>query len=140
MFLTTTIDTILSDSPYQPPTNDKTSAVEPVPDSDSALFLPYAQLGLRLLGVMFFVDGVGAVFGGAIQGLFHARAYSDAGYPVPIDPHSVGWAAGGVPHLIAGLYLIVGGNWVLLNVFTNSRRKTVDSHENIDDFATSESD
>ena len=86
---------------------------------------------------MFVVDGVGAIFGGAIQGLFQARAYSDAGYAVPIDPHSVGWAAGGVPHLIAGLYLIVGGNWVLLNVFTSSRRQNVAAHEHTDDIAAS---
>lgn len=73
-----------------------------------------------MLGVMLLVDGLGAVFGGLIQGILQHRAYAEAGYNVLFDPHSTGWAAGGVPCLIAGVYFVVGGNWVLENVFTGS--------------------
>lgn len=117
-----------------------TPADKSLPGGDLPAMLPFAQLGLRLLGVMFVVDGVGAMFGGTIQGLFQAQAYSDAGYSVPIDPHSVGWAAGGLPHLIAGIYLIVGGNWVLLHVFASSQRPNESPGEHADDIADSEKD
>jgi|JI9StandDraft_2_1071091.scaffolds.fasta_scaffold95934_1 hypothetical protein len=129
---TTNIDTILSDSPFQQPTNNGPSAIEPASGMESPPLLPFAQLGLRLLGLMLFVDGVGAIFGGAVQGIFQARAYSNAGYEVQLDPHSVAWVASGVPILIAGLYFIVDGNWVLRNVFTSSRNQNTSLRERTD--------
>jgi hypothetical protein len=133
----------LSESPYQPPTDqmapaDKSLTRGDLVGGDLPALLPFAQLGLRLLGVMFVVDGVGAMFGGAIQGLFQAQAYSDAGYSVPIDPHSIGWAAGGLPVLIAGIYLIVGGNWVLLHVFASPHRPHESSPVAVSDTRQSE--
>jgi hypothetical protein len=130
----------LSESPYQPPTDQVTPADKSLPGGDLPAMLPFAQLGLRLLGVMVVVDGVGAMFGGAIQGLVQAQAYSDAGYSVTIDPHSVGWAAGGLPHVIAGIYLVVGGNWVLLNIFASSQRPNDPLYEHTDDIAASDTD
>ena len=109
-------------------------------DVDTASLLPLAQLGLRLLGVMLVVDGVGAMFGGVIQGLLQAWAYSQAGYAVPIDPHSAGWAVGGLPHLIAGLYFIVSGNWVLHNVFASPRQQNIAQREDADGLVASDSD
>lgn len=58
------------------------------------------QRDFTMLGVMLLVDGLGAVFGGLIQGILQHRAYAEAGYNVLFDPHSTGWAAGGVPCLI----------------------------------------
>ncbi len=115
-------------------------AGEPTPDVDTLPLLPFAQLGLRLLGVMLVVDGVGAMVGGVIYGLLLARAYSDVGYAVLIDPHSAGWAAGGVPYLIAGLYLIVGGDWVLRNVFASSGQQNSAQREDTDDLVASDTD
>ena len=111
----------MSDSPYRPPppghpTQEAESGSAIAPGS----LLPFAQLGLRLLGVMLIVDGLGAMFGGLIQGLLQAQAYADAGYDVLIDPHSAGWAAGGIPHFVIGFYLTVGGTWILRNVFMSS--------------------
>jgi hypothetical protein len=102
--------------------------------------LPFAQLGLRLLGIMLVVDGAGALLGGFVQGLFQAKAYLDAGYSLPIDPHSAGWVAGGIPHLIAGFYLIISGNWVLLSVFASSGRWHTARREDTDDVAESITD
>ena len=89
---------------------------------------------------MLIVDGIGALFGGLIQGLLQARAYSDAGYAIPIDPHSAGWVAGGIPHLIVGLYLIIGGDWVLRNVFTSSRNQVVTPREAPDNITAPETE
>lgn len=130
---TTKIDTIMSESPNQQPTNNGITAIEPVTGMESPPLLPFAQLGLRLLGLMLFVEGVAAIFGGAVQGIFQARAYSIAGYDVQLDPHSVAWVASGVPILIAGLYFIVDGNWVLRNVFTSSRNQNAALRERADE-------
>ncbi|MFO0817787.1 MAG: hypothetical protein U1A77_07595 [Pirellulales bacterium] len=114
----------LNDSPTQQQhTSQEQSETNIHSGANSHTLLPFAQLGLRLLGVMLIVDGVGAMFGGVIQGLLQARLYADAGYKASIDPHSAGWAAGGIPHLVAGIYLIIGGDWVLRNVFTSSHRE-----------------
>lgn len=129
---TTNIENILSNLPYQSQMDDETHANGSIHRFDSPQLLPFAQLGLRLLGIMFVVDGIGAIFGGAVHWLFLAREYSDAGYEVPIDSHSVGWVASGVPLLIAGLYLIASGNWVLINVFSSSRRQNVEEPEHTD--------
>ncbi len=123
----------MSDSPYQPPLSTQKPENKTTTGTDTSSILPFAQLGLRLLGVMLTIDGIGAIFGGVIQGLLQAKAYADAGYAVPLDPHSAGWAAGGIPHIVAGVYLIVSGNWVLDKVFTPSNRAdgnaTVESGE-----------
>ena len=122
---------VLSESPYQPPNQLSQVAPEDSSDGYSAdTFLPFAQLGLRLLGVMFVLDGVSAIFGGLFQGLMQARAYVNAGYGMHVDPHSVGWAAGGIPHIVVGLYLTIGGNWVLQKVFTAAQRSVDGSPEN----------
>lgn len=84
--------------------------------------LPFAQLGLHLLGIMLFVDGAATITGGAIQSLFQARAYQAAGYTYTFDPHSAGWMASGVPYILGGLYLALDGRWVLSNIFTLASR------------------
>jgi hypothetical protein len=110
----------LDDSPYQPPVNPQADIVSREADLNRRELLPFAQLGLRLLGIMFVVDGLGALCGGMLQGLLQAYAYTSVGYDVPIDPHSVGWVAGGVPHLLVGSYFIVSGDWILQNIFMSS--------------------
>ena len=117
----------LSDSPYRHASSGSTSQEgDFVAVTTSRSLLPFAQLGLRLLGVLLIADGLGAMFGGLIQGMIQARAYAEAGYDVLIDPHSAGWAAGGIPHLIIGVYLTVGGNWILHNVFVATRGSSRD--------------
>lgn len=88
---------------------------------DTRRLLPYAQLGLRLLGVMLLVDGIATVAGGAVQALLQARAYQASGYEYIFDPYSVGWIASGVAYALGGLYLAIGGRWVLANIFTPVR-------------------
>ena len=68
---------------------------------------------------MFFVDGLSSIVGGFVQNLFQTWAYAESGYDVTVDPHSAGWAAGGLPYLAAGTYLMVGGNRLLYAVFTS---------------------
>ena len=108
------------ESPYLPPSQTDDLPDQKASDLTSLSMLPYARLGLRLLGVMLIVDGVGAICGGLIYGLMQLGAYSAAGYSIPVDAHAAGWAMGGIPYLVAGLYLVVSGNWVLRNVFAPS--------------------
>lgn len=68
------------------------------------------------------------MLGGFVQGLVQGRAYASQGYGVVVDPHSAGWAAGGIPHLIIGIYLVVGGNWILQNVFLPFERPSSSTH------------
>jgi hypothetical protein len=85
---------------------------------DSAKLLPYAQLGLRLLGVLLFVDGIGAVTGGTFYAVILARAYARSGYAYTWDAHSIGWIASGCPLIAAGIYLMLDGKWVLKKIFS----------------------
>lgn len=87
-------------------------------DVSASSLLPYAQLGLRLLGVMMIVDGAGAVLGGLAYWFVNAKAYWDARIPVPADPQAVGWIMAGIPSLLCGLYFVVNGAWVLKYVFS----------------------
>ncbi|WP_144059472.1 DoxX family protein [Rhodopirellula sallentina] len=112
-------DPALTSQPYHPPAMPNEDPSVDMDRTHKASLLPYAQLGVRLLGVMFFVDGLSSIFGGLIQNTFQTQAYAESGYDVAIDPHSAGWAAGGLPYLVAGLYLMVGGNWLLFAVFTS---------------------
>lgn len=118
----------LSDSPYRPPPDKQPAQqADHEPAVNSHSLLHFAQLGLRLLGVLLVADGLGAILGGFVQGLVQGRAYAAQGYGVVVDPHSAGWAAGGVPLLLIGVYLVVGGNWILQNVFLPSRRSASDA-------------
>ena len=109
----------MTDQPYRPPSTLSENAGDVTAPTHRASLLPYAQLGIRLLGVMFFVDGLSAIFGGLIQNMFQTWAYAESGYDVTVDPHSAGWAAVGLPYLVSGLYLMIGGNWLLCAIFTS---------------------
>ncbi|WP_145167529.1 hypothetical protein [Rubripirellula lacrimiformis] len=118
----------MSDSPYRPPSeNQAAQQADYEPAVTSHTLLPFAQLGMRLLGVLLVVDGLGAISGGLVQGLVQGRDYAAEGYGFVVDPHSAGWAAGGIPFLIIGVYLVVGGNWILQSVFLPSRRPASDA-------------
>ena len=114
-------DLKLNHSPYHPPTGDKVVAKPNSTEHEAPSVLPFAQLGLRLLGVLMVVDGMGAMFGGGIQWLLQVAEYANAGYSMTIDPHSAGWVAGGIPSLIVGFYLVTGCDTLLRIVFTPSR-------------------
>lgn len=113
----------MNHSPYQTPIRDQDVSNSNVSNPDPPTILPFAQLGLRLLGVMLVVDGMGALLGGSVQWMLQIVEYSNAGYSTAIDPHSAGWGAGGIPYLVTGLYLITGGDTLLRVVFLPSRQQ-----------------
>ena len=124
----------MSDSQPGSPTHRQADvACEAVLGGSTPSMLGIAQLGLRLLGVFLIVEGAGAILGGLVQGVLQARAYSTAGYPVPIDPHSAAWFSSGLPSLLGGLYLVINGSWVLENVFAPSRRDRQTNEDNTGD-------
>jgi hypothetical protein len=82
--------------------------------------LRLAQLGLRLLGVMFLVEGAAAIISGAGHAFLTAKDYAKGGYDYSGDPYSVAILASGVTLFLAGFYFVIDGRWVLRNVFDSA--------------------
>lgn len=104
-------------NPYDPPTH--TVSPEPrfaEPSELDVRIARYAQLGLRLIEVMIFFEGLAALLGSVIYGGLVAMEYGIAGYaPLP-DSYTYGWFASSLACVLLGLYLMVGGRWVLESV------------------------
>lgn len=98
--------------------------------------LPYAQLGLRLLGIMFIVDGITGLAGAFTNGTLQAAAYRQAGYDDSLDAYAYGWAAQSVVFLVIGVYFVCGRRAVLRLVFQapahTGRRSSVDTTSDIE--------
>jgi hypothetical protein len=114
-------------NPYESPQVTPSQPVQPRPrrieesSADDERIARYAQLGLRLLGVMFLVDGVAGIAGGLVYGVMQSTIWEQAGYDSFFDQYACGWIAGGVASFVAGLYFTIGGRWVLEMVFLPSR-------------------
>jgi hypothetical protein len=87
---------------------------------DSSGIAQYAQLGLRLLGVMFVIDGSAGLIGSAFHGAMQSSELQQSGYPPMPDPYTFAWAGQSIAYLVVGIYCVVGGRWVLENVFLPS--------------------
>lgn len=87
----------------------------------------FAQLGLRLLGILFIVDGVSGLLSNlAYQAFFDARI--DRSTEVS---KAAAWSVYAMygTYLIAGLYLVMDGRWVVQNVFTPRPVRSVKATE-----------
>ncbi|MBW3596440.1 MAG: hypothetical protein KY475_04095 [Planctomycetes bacterium] len=82
----------------------------------------FAQMGLRLLGVMFLVDGVAGLAGSITNGAPQSSALQQAGYPPTPDSYVLGWLAQSIAYIVVGAYCVIGGRWVLENIFLPSPR------------------
>lgn len=85
--------------------------------SVSERLIPFAQLGLRLLGVMFVIDGGAAIGGAVVHVIAHWRLYMYSLDSVVSDPQTIAWVTSGLVQFFLGFYLVVDGRWVLRNVF-----------------------
>lgn len=119
-------------NPYQPPdsrshqdSDDEPVQAAPPPTESHERTLRYAQLGLRLLGIMFFVDGAGGIVGSFVYGARQSAVMRQAGYESLPDAYMFGWLASSAVILAAGFYLVIGGRWVLEKVFLPSPAKPV---------------
>jgi hypothetical protein len=105
-------------NPYDPPTH--TAWPEPrfiEPSELDVRIARYAQLGLRLLGVMLFFEGFAGLIGSVLYGGLVAMEFGVAGYaPLP-DSYTYGWFVSSLACMLFGLYLMVGGRWILESVF-----------------------
>jgi hypothetical protein len=105
-------------NPYDPPTH--TASPEPrfiEPSELDVRIARYAQLGLRLLGVMLFFEGFAGLIGSVLYGGLVAMEFGVAGYaPLP-DSYTYGWFVSSLACMVFGLYLMVGGRWILESVF-----------------------
>lgn len=111
-------------NPYQAP--NRTDGVPLRPRSqrpaplDSATLAVYAQLLLRVFGVLMIVEGLGLAVFSVAFGLATTRDYVAAGYSVQqglFNPHSVGYGCWAVVSLAGGLYLTIGGRWLIAALF-----------------------
>jgi len=111
------------DNPYEPP---PAVTAQPRParqgqgqqtSADDGRIARYAQLGLRLLGVMFIVDGIGGIFGSLAYAAYQSSALQQAGYDALPDGYVFGWFTASAASLVAGIYFVIGGRWVLDKIF-----------------------
>lgn len=96
-----------------------------IPDKellDDVKITRYAQLALRVLGVMFLVEGASGVVGSLMYAAMQMSAYKEAGYEPFPDYYVVGWLASSLALLVAGGYFAVGGAWVFEKVFLPSSK------------------
>lgn len=101
-------------------------------DDDSATIARYAQLGLRLLGVMWLVDGIGGIVGSLVYVTWQRAEIRRSGYEPTLDEYALGWFAASAVILLAGIYFIVGGRWFLEKVFLPSSRARDQYNNEID--------
>jgi len=120
---------VMSDSnPYESPSTAVPQDSGPLPNenppspTDDRQIARYAQLGLRLLGVMFIVDGIAGFIGSITNGATQSSALQQAGYPPMADPYVFGWATQSIAYILIGAYCIVGGRWLLEMVFLPASR------------------
>ena len=114
-----------NDNPYQSPATtplqeSRANAPEVQPSStDDRKIVRYAQLGLRLLGVMFIVNGISVFACSFTWGLMQSSALQRDGYAPTPDPYVFGLAAQAAAYATLGLYFVVGGRWVIEKVFAS---------------------
>lgn len=116
-------------NPYEAPIAAARQGAEPVQvpnppyaSGDDEKIIRYAQLGLRLLGVMFLVDGAGGMIGSIVYAATLSTALQRAGIETLPDAYTFGWFASSVASLVAGFYFVIGGRWVLEKVFLSPSR------------------
>jgi hypothetical protein len=90
-----------------------------IAELDSRL-LRYAQLGLRLIGVMFVFEGVAGLCGSLVYMVMYALALARGGYDSSLpDAHSCGWFASSFVTTVFGYYLISDGRKIVELVFVS---------------------
>ncbi len=104
------------------PPCDQTSYYQTQEDVDIAAAVdqrvgPYAQLGLRLLGVMLLIQGIGNMIGSLAQSAVYATQLKQAGYALSVDAYAFGWFISSLVLAGAGWYLIIGGRWIVEKIF-----------------------
>ena len=109
-------------NPYESPSSDVArAALDSHLAQRDADLIRYAQLGLRLLGVMFFVEGVAGVIASLIYGGLLIYSYGISPESL-YDSYLWAWFAGSAPLIIAGLYFVTSGRWVIEKVFMPAPR------------------
>ena len=108
------------DNPYKPPESPGSAVVRQDEAGDalahegSSRLLSYAQLFLRLLGVFFLVEGIGAATAAAGYWLSYRSAYQEAGFDyAPVDPYTYQLVGYALVYFLAGGYFVLGGRFMI---------------------------
>ena len=113
-------------NPYEPsasatPVDQRASESDGISASDEQ-FLRYAQLLVRLMGVMFVIDGTATLTFCVTHALHSAYAMQPLGGEFSInDSYVAGWFVSGPVTILAGVYLALGGRWILEKVVLPAR-------------------
>ncbi len=115
-------------NPYQAPNRaDGISTVirRPLPSasSESTKLALYAQMLLRVFGVLLIIEGIGLAVFAIAFGVVQSRDYVASGYTAYqglFNPYSVGYGCWGAVSLGGGLYLTIGGRWLIQALFVPS--------------------
>jgi hypothetical protein len=66
---------------------------------------------------MFVVEGIGGTLGSLAYACFQPSPLLETSNELYFDPYALGWIASSLAVLFAGVYLVVGGRWVLEAIF-----------------------
>jgi hypothetical protein len=108
-------------NPYQASTIKETQSSFR-PSADDVTLARYAQMLLRVVGVWLTIEGTGGMFASFVYAGMQAIILENAGVPFSLDAYGTAWFAGSCATCLGGLYLIIGGAWVLEKVFLPSSR------------------
>jgi len=112
-----------NDNPYEPPKIEEPKADIRADRDDSSQvsedkkIARYAQLGLRLIGVMFVVQGIASLLFSATYWAMHKAVLHSEGIESTPDVYSTSNFMFGAAYLFSGLYLVLGGRWLIETVF-----------------------
>jgi hypothetical protein len=87
---------------------------------ESTKIVLYAQMLLRVLGVLLVIEGIGLTLFAIAFGVVTTRDYVESGYTVYqglFNAYSVAYGCSGLVSLSGGLYLTMGGRWLIAALF-----------------------
>ncbi len=123
------------ENPYDAPLSDE--VVEPVeeehePDplgEGDKNFTRYAQLFLRLLGLLLIASGLSEFIFGFTHSLLESAELRQAGLEAQPTPYSIASLAQGIAYIVVGIYFTVGGRWILEKILLPSSLASQLQHE-----------
>ena len=106
--------------PAKPPSHAKLSGL-------NAAVL--AELGIKLLGLMFIVDGISLLISNAIMLVLYDKEYRAADLGSFMEPGSVAGIGQSFVYLLAGVYLLTKGKTVIELILMTDRKEVSDGVE-----------
>ena len=126
-----------TENPYGAPITQASSGATSAISVEKAQFARFALLGLRLLGVMFIVDGISSLSGsGATIAVQYSQSYSPRSLDMEYyDAYNVGAIVASMLYVVAGIYLLLSPRWLLKMFFLPATPSREQDPAEVDDEA-----